>query len=418
MPGRIVYHCTARHAYTLDRWFDVISKSADDSPDIVIETYDSLHPDSTVRPGTHVFTDADRMSAKEMQMAVTLARRVGRAGPGHAIANWPNAIRNRCELLTLLHRHGRNSFRCMRLEAVPDDLRYPVFLRLDHAHKGPATPLLHDAAELAIALRKLLVDQAVRRDDVLVVEYVDSDRLDGAYVKYAAYCAFGEVRPANVPIATHWAMKAGSRVRTDAAYATEIAYARDNPRCTELAEIFTLAQIDFGRIDYTLRQGRIEVFEINTNPDLLSARALSDPERRNAYVVPWQIPAIAATFRRRAAASEVGVDSAAAPAWGTQVYDLLWGEARHRLYAERGRVPSQVALATMHAMGEGAEQDSVQAWRWFDIAADQLEGAARDTATAARDRVGLTMTPQQLEEARRLVAAWWTARGGVVWSKR
>jgi len=201
-------------------------------------------------------------------------------------------------------------------------------------------------------------------------------------------------------------------VRTAAAYAAELAYARSNPHAVELAEIFALAQVDFGRIDYGLRNGRIEVFEINTNPDLLSARALSDPERRANYILPWQVPAIAATFRRLAAASDVTLDAAAAPAWGTQIHEMLWGGGRHSRHAERGRVESQLALATMHALGEGTPKDPVQAWRWFDIAAARLGGAGRDTAIAARERAAAAMTPQQIEEARRLVAAWWAAHGG------
>ena len=38
--------------------------------------------------------------------------------------------------------------------------------------------------------------------------------------------------------------------------------------------VFELANIQYGRIDYALHDGRIEVFEINTNPWSLSADRL------------------------------------------------------------------------------------------------------------------------------------------------
>jgi len=54
----------------------------------------------------------------------------------------------------------------------------------------------------------------------------------------------------------------------------ELEYVRTNPHAAMLEEIFDLAGIEYGRVDYGLRDGRPQVWEINTNP----AVASSSPE--------------------------------------------------------------------------------------------------------------------------------------------
>jgi hypothetical protein len=46
---------------------------------------------------------------------------------------------------------------------------------------------------------------------------------------------------------------------------------------------FELARIEFGRIDYSMKDGRIQVWEINTNP-----ASLADRHRENAARLPAQ----------------------------------------------------------------------------------------------------------------------------------
>jgi hypothetical protein len=43
-------------------------------------------------------------------------------------------------------------------------------------------------------------------------------------------------------------------------------YVATNPHAAELARIFALARVDYGRVDYGLLENRIQVWEINTNP--------------------------------------------------------------------------------------------------------------------------------------------------------
>ncbi len=46
-----------------------------------------------------------------------------------------------------------------------------------------------------------------------------------------------------------------------------------------MQQVFQRAGIDYGRIDYTVANGRIQVFEINTNPVVLQGVAKLSPRR-------------------------------------------------------------------------------------------------------------------------------------------
>src|SRR5262245_12830902 len=86
MTGRIVYHCTRRHAYAVTGWLGAFA-AADDVPEIVLQPYEAIADNQPLSRGTHVFTDQDRLDAASMASAVALARRVAAAGRGFAVAN-------------------------------------------------------------------------------------------------------------------------------------------------------------------------------------------------------------------------------------------------------------------------------------------------------------------------------------------
>jgi hypothetical protein len=59
----------------------------------------------------------------------------------------------------------------------------------------------------------------------------------------------------------------------------EESYLDTNPHEDELRSIFELAEIDYGRIDYSLSKGGIQVWEINTNPMIFAPADLVKTER-------------------------------------------------------------------------------------------------------------------------------------------
>jgi hypothetical protein len=56
-------------------------------------------------------------------------------------------------------------------------------------------------------------------------------------------------------------------------------FVRESPHRHALQEIFQRSGIDYGRIDYTVADGRIQVFEINTNPIMLLGVSKLAPRR-------------------------------------------------------------------------------------------------------------------------------------------
>ena len=69
-----------------------------------------------------------------------------------------------------------------------------------------------------------------------------------------------------------------------------------------------------------------------------------------------------------------------------------------RKAARGGHVPAQCNLGVLYATGRGVLRDKVRAWAWFDIAASQGDFKAR----ANREIIAASMTPDDLDRARRL----------------
>ncbi len=78
--------------------------------------------------------------------------------------------------------------------------------------------------------------------------------------------------------------------------------------------------------------------------------------------------------------------------------DYIEAAKCYRLAAERGNQTAQYNLGYMYEKGQGVQQNEVQALMWYNLAAIQGETKAK----AARDRVTVWMTPEQIAQAQRL----------------
>ncbi len=90
---------------------------------------------------------------------------------------------------------------------------------------------------------------------------------------------------------------------------------------------------------------------------------------------------------------EVGVE-----AWGRGDYDTALQE--FRLLANQGHAQAQVNLGIMSSQGQGVPKDSVQAYRWYTLAAGQGD----DLAGKFQDHLEKSMSLEQLAEAQLLEA--------------
>lgn len=260
-PGLICVVLTRRHAYTIDRFLQAAGAPLEGV--LRREPYDELFRRRSLPGGTYVLTDFERLSASRVVHATQVADALERS-PATRLLNHPARCLGRYELLRRLHADGTNPYAVHRLAALPDGVRYPVFLRLASDHQGARTPLLASLAAVEAAAERL-ARRGKAREDLIVVEFQDTRDDRGQYRKYGAFCVAGRIVPRHLFFGGTWNLKSPSNCE-DAQFDEEEAYMVDNPHEDELRRIFNLAGIDYGRIDYAMVDGRVCVWEINTNP--------------------------------------------------------------------------------------------------------------------------------------------------------
>lgn len=228
---------------------------------------------------TFVFADVDRLGETETAAAAALWEALAARGRRVRLLNRPGVSMRRAQLLAELHRRGWNDFAVRPAAGPLDGLRFPVFLRDSHEHEGAATPLLPDAAALAAALARLVAEGRDPRR-LLAVEFLDTVGPDGLYRKYAATVVDGRVIAHHVMFARDWEVKGPSLAEPEM-LAEERAYQLANPHATRLRELFRLAHIDYGRVDYGVLGSALQIWAIDTNPTLLDS-----PRRYTAAQLP------------------------------------------------------------------------------------------------------------------------------------
>jgi hypothetical protein len=189
------------------------------------------------------------------------------ASDGNRVLNHPNRVLNRYDLLRVLHEHKLNEFRAARATDSYGHLRYPVFIREEHRHTGTLSPLLPDPFSVERALARLAF-RGRQRGQLLIVEYCDTRGGDGLYRKYSAFRIGDQILPRHLHVSTGWVSKSDTSLVNNAILREEAQYFERNPHEEQLRPIFELAGIEYGRIDYGLANGELQVWEINTNPTL------------------------------------------------------------------------------------------------------------------------------------------------------
>ena len=243
-------------------------------------SYEDRPSPRTLADGAFVFADVDRLSADLTDAATALWDALAARGERVRLLNRPGVSMRRAELLGALHRSGTNRFGVRGAREPREGLRFPVFVRHALEHEGAYTPLLPDAAALDSALAGL-VEAGRDAEQLLVVEFLDTAGPDGLYRKYAATVVGERVIAHHIMFGRDWEVKGPSLAEPEM-LAEERAYQLGNPHQEALRSLFQRARIDYGRIDYAVLDGQLQVWEINTNPTLLYS-----PRR----YVPAQLPA-------------------------------------------------------------------------------------------------------------------------------
>jgi hypothetical protein len=221
-------------------------------------------------PSAYIFSDIERLSPETADRAAFLWRSLA----GHAgtrLLNHPTRSMRRYELLRTLYERGINAFNVYRLSEARWPERYPVFLRRENDHKGPLSPLLASRDELERAVARLDQD-GVSRDNLLMSEFCDTSDQRGLYRKYGAFLVGDRVFVRSVQFSRNWVQKHQDLDEPELVR-EERAYVEANPHREAIHEVFRLARIDYGRMDYGVLHGKIQVWEINTNPAIAGSPA-------------------------------------------------------------------------------------------------------------------------------------------------
>lgn len=228
-------------------------------------------------PGTYIFSDIERLAPLETWVLGRMHAVISRVFGEERLLNHPARSMRRYHLLRSLYEKGMNSFNIYRLKDRKRPERYPVFIRRENDHLGAITPLLYTEAQLSTVVGRLLAKKE-RIDDKVIVEFCNTADEEGIYRKYSAFMVGDVVVPRHLFFAKEWVLK-GAKITSPSLLSEELLYLEQNPHEEQIKQVFQMASIGYGRIDYSLLDGKMQVWEINTNPMIASEVGSEIPER-------------------------------------------------------------------------------------------------------------------------------------------
>ena len=247
---------------------------------IRIEHYETLLGRGRIESGTYVLSALCMLSPEERTVLANLCERLA-AARSFRFLNHPTRSLRRLGLLEELARLGWNDFRAVQATGDFASLRYPVFLRAERTHDGALSPLLRSRREVEAAIGRALL-RGRRLDDLLVVEFCDTADAGGNYRKYSAFVVGDRILPRALECGRAWVMKHSRSDFTRAILEEERSYMLANPHREQLAKIFSVAGTAYGRIDYAVKNSRVQTWEINLHPTIGrghgESKALVPPE--------------------------------------------------------------------------------------------------------------------------------------------
>ncbi len=260
----IRYLFSGAHAYTLNTLLAGFGRETASRFELI--AYPRLLRRSRLPVGTYIFSDIERLCGEELERAGRAWQALAASGGGTRLLNHPLETMRRYELLRTLYEAGINRFNVYRLTECRRPERFPVFIRVENDHRRSETPLLHTQGELDDAVGRML-SRGRSREGRIVTEYCHTAPDGrGYYRKYGAFVVAGEIIPAHVIFGDSWVVQM-TKVPFDSHLIREIErFLGDDSHLDQLRRVASLARVDYGRIDYALVDGRVQVFEVNTNP--------------------------------------------------------------------------------------------------------------------------------------------------------
>ncbi len=281
----IYYFSTTEHLYTMQKFVE----SWKDRLTVPIEvmSYQELIRRRELERGVYIFADIERLSKGQAQVVGRIWHQLSGQVPAEALMNHPQRSMTRFELLKYAHNHRMNSYNVHRIPKGEYTGAFPMFVRRISEHSGNLTPLLNSQTELDEALAGLPKERAIRRD-LMITEFCDISDAKGVYRKYSALRVGDSIVPRSIFFDTKWMQKLGGDTFADNhpyLYDELQSYLEENPHAEELMKVYQAAGLEYGRIDYGVKDGKVQVWEINTNPWTVTSAYLEREARRPYYEI-------------------------------------------------------------------------------------------------------------------------------------
>lgn len=262
----IVYVCTQKERWVLNSYLESWGASLRDRFKLV--SYEQLFHMLELPHATYIFADLERLSAAQRERAAAVWNLLHSAWPDCRLLNHPLKARRRYTLLRGLHKEGINAFNVYRVEEDRRPSRFPVFVRRENRHSKPLSDLLFSAEELA-AVERDLADR-IALDDLLITEFLGEPDIKGRFWKYSAFIFDGRIVPAHLFVDNHWCVKAPAIV-DEGILEAEHRFVSGNSHEEALKNVADIARIGYGRIDFGVVDGKPQIYEINTHPQIMAA---------------------------------------------------------------------------------------------------------------------------------------------------
>lgn len=274
----IHYLVSARHCGQFVPYFHDWGKPVQD----LVRTlyYEDLDLQKPFAPGLYIFSDHERLLRSEMNMIKQLAFEMEQHPTHFRIFNNPNTALSRFQMLVTLHETGINQARAFRIDDVPQDIKYPAFTKREFDHTDRTIQLVNSNEELRRAIRRLTFRERCRRREMMLLEYCDVSDSQGRFQKFSVMRIGDHYIPKHIHTSTNWITK-HSDVLNESIDQEEYDFIQSATAPRDVERAFEIAGLDYGRIDYGLKDGKVQVWEINSNPVVM-------PEREG--LVPQRIP--------------------------------------------------------------------------------------------------------------------------------
>ncbi len=224
-------------------------------------TYTDAVFGSSPPAGVVIFGDIEHLLPVEQPHVARLWHRLAASRGAARPLNHPLRAMRRYELLRVLRERAINDFDAYSLLEARKPSRYPVYLTREAGANELPIELLDGPADVDAEIGKL-ISLGLGRDGRLVIEFTATPDPRGYYRRHFAFGLDGRVVPYDLRISTDWRAE-DSDPGLDAALELErqafvAARLDDGP----LPQIFRMASIDIGVVEYVIDDGRPQVLGI------------------------------------------------------------------------------------------------------------------------------------------------------------